>query len=181
MKTKGERIKALVENPRSPFVEDDVVFLEGLEDCRLTSLEAHAAEPEASVEPEKSEDKDAQVQIEALQKQLEALKTASAKPRTEEEYLSDAPDSVKQIVTSYKMAQAARRAELVGKLKTAQSVYSEAELSALESEHLEKLAKITTASGKADFGPAGGAHKDDENVVPAAPNFRERVLAARKN
>lgn len=76
---------------------------------------------------------------------LAVLEAAQPKPKekTEEEFLADAPASIKKVIEENKARVAARKTELITTLKAAkQSVYEEAELAAMDLEALEKLVKF---------------------------------------
>lgn len=111
-----------------------------------------------------------------------ASSSGEPKPKTEEEYLAEAPESIRSIVAEHKARAAARRTELVGSLKTAQQAFTEEELSAMPTSHLEKLAAMASAKpvGR-DFSAAGvpRAAADGDEKVPAPVNINDRIRAAR--
>lgn len=165
--TKQEKdtlIKALTECNCSGFVTGDVKALETMTDEQLTRLKQRAdatAKTEADL-------KAAAAQVdEAKAKTIETeakLKAASEKKLTEEEALAQFP-SIKALVDKASADEAARKADLVNKLKTAQSAYTEEELKTLALPMLAKLAVIAKVDQPvADYsgrGLAMSSAKDD--------------------
>lgn len=169
---KNERITALISNPATPWDAADQAYLEGLSDERLTALEANAAAQAAPKADEKAEEKT----VERV-----AEEKVETKPLTEEEYLATAPDSIKQIVSDYKAAQARRKQELVGSLKTAQAEYTEAELGAMDVPQLERLARVAKAAEPAVDNSGRGLPRaaSEKETVPPPIDMTERIRALR--
>lgn len=165
---KEDVVNALMSVDGSPFAAEDKESLMAMSDGALTCMAKHLVDPpEPKPEPE----------VKAAEEK---------KPLTEEEYLAQAPDSIKSIVSEHKAAQAAKRTKLVNELKVAQSAYSEAELTALPTDQLEKISKITTAAApKKDFSLSGAPRaaasaEEDENSAPKPIDMNARIRAAQK-
>jgi hypothetical protein len=120
--------------------------------------------------------------------QIEALERAAnppPKPPTEEEYLANAPASIKAAVEESRARVAARKAELIGQMKAAkQNAYDDKELEALDVPQLEKLVNLIGASAPAkpraavDNSGRGLPKPEDlkegnEDRVPAPPALFE--------
>jgi hypothetical protein len=172
---KAARVKALMAKPKSPFKKEDEAGLLTLSDEALTCMEAHAEDPEPEPEPEpKPEPKPEEVKVEA------------PKVLSEDDYLAQAPDSIKEIVENHKKVQATKRVTLISGLKAAQGTYSEDELKAMSVDQLEKLDTLVKAQApKKDFSGAGApraAASEDDNKAPKPIDMAERIrdMAAKK-
>jgi hypothetical protein len=116
MRVAAERITALIENARSPFVEGDRAYLETLAEDRIADAEAKAKEPAAAP----------------------AQEPAPGTVQVSEEELS----SLRSMKAERDATRAAQKRTLVGKLKTAQTTYTEQRLAAMELEQLRDLASL---------------------------------------
>lgn len=116
MKVAAERITALIENPRSPFVEGDRAYLETLTEERIADAETKAKEPVAAP----------------------AQEPAAGTVQVSEEELS----SLRSMKAERDATRAAQKRVLVGKLKTAQTTYTEARLNTMEIEQLREIAAL---------------------------------------
>lgn len=160
-----DRVKALIAKKTNAFTDADTSFLEGMSEDRFKALE--------TFEPEK----------ETVEKvvEKEVVKEVPAAPKTEEEYLATAPESIRNIVSDHKAAQAAKRTAAVSRLKTAQSAFSEADLNAMPIDQLLKLDQaIPRQRGEVvDFSVrTAGEHRDD-STIEAPPSLTEAVGKAR--
>lgn len=153
---KQERVKALIACPKTPFTDADAAMLEGLSDERLDAYEAHFNKVEVGETKAKAEPTPA---------------------KTEEQFLAEAPEPIRAIVAEHKAAQAAKKTALVATLMGAQDVYTEAELQALDTATLEKLAKIAKPATATDFSGRGVPRHAEDEVVPAAPSLVDRIKA----
>lgn len=164
MKIATDRVKALIAKKTNAFTDTDISFLEGLPEDRFKALE--------SFEPEVVE--------KVVEK--EVVKEVVATPKTEEEYLASAPDSIRTIVTEHKAAQAAKRTAAVSRLKTAQSAFTEADLNAMPIDQLLKLDQaIPRPRGEVvDFSVrTAGENRQSNDAVDAPPSLTEAVGKAR--
>lgn len=118
MAANAERITALITNPRSPFEEADRAYLETLSVERITAAEAKAAEPTAGETAAGAADAD--------------TVTVSA----------DELASLRAMAADRERTRTAQKRALVSKLKTAQTTYNEARLSAMELEQLQDTAAL---------------------------------------
>ncbi len=138
-------IKALAACKCSGF-EGAAAELETLSDARLESLQASSA---------------------AREKAEADFKAASEKPKelTEDEALAKLP-RLKALVDGIAAQEAARKAELIGVLKTAQTAYTEEELKGLDVNVLEKLTMIAKVPMQPNANFAG-------RPMPVAPRTAE--------
>jgi DnaJ-domain-containing protein 1 len=128
-----DRIAALTANPHSTVKSPKM--LEAATDDELTQLETEAKAR-----------KDAEAETARLKAENEALKANTSKPLSEEEFMKQAPQSIRDLVVRTKTADDARKTTLVGTLKDAQKAYTEDELKALSLADLEKLAIIAKSA-----------------------------------
>lgn len=187
MKTKAEKIKSLIDNPKSGFTADDVKVLEGFSEERLETLAATAqkaadelkAAQDATAKAEA--DKKAAEDLKAAAEKSEAeIKAAAAKPKSEEELLAQYP-SIKTLVDNARATEAAKKTALVTTLKAAQTVYSEERLNAMGVEQLEEIAQLTKAAAPVDQSGRGAPRAlaaDDPNKIPPPPDLNARIRTA---
>jgi IMP dehydrogenase/GMP reductase len=156
---KEQRIAALMANKHNPV--KDQASLTAMTDAGLTALETHcttAAEAETRAAAEKA----------TVNEQIAALQANSTRSIADDD--PRLSDSTRQMIAGYKASQAARKSELVGKLKTAQTVYTEAELNEMQLDQLERitrLAKIEVASTNVDYSGVGFPRQQEQPVVPS--------------
>jgi len=174
---KCERVKALMAKKDSPFKpEDEDVLMEMSED----GLKALEAEPKVV---EKIVEKIVEKPVPAVAPVAAATpepKPEPKKPLTEEEYLAEAPDSIKTIVSEHKAAAAKRHLGLVKQIKTlAKDVYTDDELTAMPADQLDKVLKVAAASApKKDFSggaPRAASAEEEDNTPPAPIDMNERL------
>lgn len=176
MKTKAERIKALIDCDQTPFTAEDQARLEALTEEQLTQIEGQdrqgriAALIAGTIGP-KEVVKEVKVEVE---KPLTAL--------TEAEFEKIMPPSVKALVDRQKAQEAARKTALVTQLKTAQSEYTEAELQGMSIEALERTAKLVKlpAAAPVDFSGAAPRAAEQTESVDAPPDLGAAIRAAQK-
>lgn len=174
---KEQRIAALMANAHCPI--KDKATLDALNDAALTALEASVTAA-ATAATELQTTKESLV---AAQGEISTLKAAAANPKvvTEAEFLAAHP-SINEIVVNHRNEQAARKTELVTKLKAAQTVYDEPALVAMGNDELEKLAllaKVDTTT-VVDYSGRGGPRPPEQKhnmSAPPAPNLVERIKA----
>lgn len=170
MKTKAERITALMGNEHNPI--KDIKVLESASDEVLTALET-AATTAAETATKLATAEAARVAAETAKTVAEAaLKTAQEAPITADRL----PVEIKTIVEQHTARVAEEKAALVTSLKTAAaSVYTETELNAMSNEQLTKLvtlAKIeqpVTKNYAANGFPRPVAPVNGENFAPPDP------------
>jgi hypothetical protein len=157
---KQERLKKLLAAGKSTFTEADLPVLEKtLTDEQIAVLETAAA----AAQPKPKE-------------------------KTEEEFLAEAPESIKAAVKESRERLAARKTELLATMKAAkQNVYDDKELEAMDVPALEKLTKLAVASASVpgprlvDMSGRGlpKTETKDENEVPAPPDMGAQIREAR--
>lgn len=161
--TKEARIAALMAHKHNPL--KDEAALKASSEAGLAALEAHCVTADAA---EKKAGEDEVVRA-----------AAAAKPQTEEEYLQKAPASIRTLVDRHKAADALRKTELVTALKACQTEYTEAELTALATDDLERIARLTKAD--VDFSGIGitrAAAAAAGDVFANPPNGYDLALKA---
>ena len=193
--TKKERVAAIIATGKTCFKTEDVSIMEEFSEERLTALEQHietvkAAEAEADAKQKEEETKAAEAKTKEV-KAAEAKKEAEAKaaaaagaktPEQEEDDFLNTHPALGKVVSEAKAAEAAKKDELVARLKdAAKAGYTEDELKALSIAGLEKLA-ATILKPRPDFTTAGGprVQEGDDEKVPKPIDMAARIVAARK-
>lgn len=128
MKTKAERIAALINDNKRGFTSAHQLFLESQSDEQLAALEAVApvTEPAPAAEP---------------------VVASAAKPTTVDEYISQAPTEMREVLSEGLRAAKARREAVITTLKaTNRCDYTDVELAAMSSIDLERLSKLAAAA-----------------------------------
>lgn len=165
-----EKVKALIACPNNKFTEADATWLEQVPEAHLDTLIA------ASVAPAKTEPTTASAKTEV---------TPDPKPLTEEEYLAQAPESIRTLVTRQKAADAAAKTKLVAALKSSQKEFTEEELNVMPVDQLERLSRVAQVSVEdegVDFSGLGlprAAESTDDDVYTNPPDGYKLALAAR--
>lgn len=127
---KEDIISKLIANKAAPFDESDKEHLEKFSEKQLASL---------------AESLDSEEVEEETEEELEEVEDSQEEPEeeTEEKYLSKAPKSIRDMVNRHKQIDNDYREELIAALEeTKQDVYTKVELSAMETEQLEKVSKL---------------------------------------
>jgi hypothetical protein len=163
------RIANIIKNSKGRFDATDENWLLTVPEDRLTKLEAAeptpAAEPPAPVVP---------------------APAVEPKPQTAEEWMGAAPPEVASLVKRYQAAEAATKADLVKKLKTAQKIYSETDLTGMNVEQLEKIAQLAnvTLGQRSDFTgirvPELPQEDDPNTQVPAPRKLDAKIAELKK-
>lgn len=165
----AERIKALIDNPKTPWTKDETKFLESCDDKKLESFEVYTPAAKVAgdgegpklVTPKEGEGDASKVTPKEgegdASKEPVAASAAKPepKPKTEKEWLADAPPSLQKMVRSAQALETKRRDELIASLKDAQDAYSEDELKKMEIEDLEKIVRVAQATVKVDHSGQG--------------------------
>lgn len=161
---KKQRVAAIIASGKTIFKEADAAALEALSDETLAAIEAEIAAEAVPPAPAPAPESQPAETVAAAA----AAAPDPPTPQTEDEFLAAAPESIKQIVSAYKAAEAAKREGLVNKLKAAQKVYNEQELQAQPTCALEKLAALALKETQ-DFGALAprAAASTDENAIPS--------------
>lgn len=171
----NQKVKALIDGSGGKFTEADAAWLATVPEDRLAALAStpttETVAPPAPAQPV----------------------AATAKTVTEEEYLANAPESIRALVTRQKQADATKKANLVSVLKTCQSEYPEAELATMSVDQLERLDRVLGASRltevngdlAVDFSArpvVRAAGENDPHLNPPDPYNAhiERINAARR-
>src|SRR6185503_12639620 len=140
---RAARVKALIDNKKTPFSAADEAYLSGQSDARLAELEAHAAsqpDPQAPPQPAAPGEPNTGGADNRPQPTTDhapappapapapptAPSTAAAAPKakTEQEWMAEAPPALRSMVARAQAAETAQKAALVARLATAQKEYS---------------------------------------------------------
>lgn len=121
--TSKEIINRLVANASSPFKTEDVKALEAMSEETLKGL-------------------DEKFKSETTVVAAAATTITTTKPKTEEEFLQDAPESIRSLVEYHRRQEAEARTTLITALKSAQSVYTEDQLKTKPTDELRSLHKL---------------------------------------
>jgi hypothetical protein len=189
MKTKAERIKALIDDKKTTLPE---TFLQTCTEDQLKALE-EVAPPvapkteekpatEAKPAPPKTEEKPTEEKPKQEEKQLTAAEQ-------EAKWLKEAPAPVRSMFENYRASELVRRTTLVGRLKTAQKSYTEQELQNMPLVDLEKIAVLAGVESPTqqmdrvrDFSglgmPRAASSNDDAPDPPERLTDRIRAAAA---
>lgn len=204
MKNKRERIAALIANENTHFTAADAAGLEALSDETLEQIEEQAtaeptepkpaATPKPAAEPKPAATPAAQKPAEE-EEPVEEPVAAAAKPEamTEEAWLENAPPRIRQRLQRELQREAGQRALIVERLKAAQDVYTEEQLTAMSLEELERTARLCGAgakgkrdpladlAGDVDFSglgmPRASSAKAGDDKPDPAPSLRAAVAA----
>ena len=169
---KKERVNALISNEATRYTEDNREWLETLEDPQLELLEpveAKAVEPKKEPKPEPTK-------IEGK----EPTKTLEAP--TLDEYLSAAPEGVKEVLQRGLDTHKAQREDIIKVIKAnKRNTFSDENLADMNFETLESIASMADS----DYSGRGSVRTvepvDDENTVPQPPSLFEALEAKAKN
>lgn len=211
MKTKAERIKALIES--KAWTEGDRSFLEAASDCQLGALEILAADKrkdkrpdeeklaeERQVDPKPGYD-DGQphppeppVQpkptgTEPFVEKRDVDHTEQPKPKTAqsvEQYIANAPAEIADILReNLRSAQAQRDTAITALKATGRCEYTDAELKAFSASQLDKLVKLSAVAVGTDasvnFGARGTPRVASASGVPPPPSLVARIQDGRKH
>lgn len=166
----------------------DVEALEKFSDAGLTALQAHCDEQSTQFAALEERAETAEEALTALQekvptmdtqiKSLEGQLRTAKKPLSEEDWMKQAPESIRGLVERQKKLDDEKKEDLVETLKAAQEEYSEAELKAMSVVELERTARILKLNQpqQADYTGARPvprqrdlAGKDDVHLNPPDP------------
>jgi len=188
MKTKAERISALIAHKGTKFTETDRPKLEALSEDVIGTIEG--AIPEEAAAPVVAPPVAAPVAPVVAPVAAPVALAAKTDAEIEAAFLADpnTPQSLKTALLSHKTQQTARHAQLVNHLKGAQKTFTEAQLQVKSIESLEEMytllasvapsAQQLSSVGAVDFGlqmPAPRQNADGPNSVPAPPDMIAQI------
>lgn len=149
---KAQRIKALIDNPKTPWKAADQSYLEGMSEDRLKEVEQHAAPAEE--DPTKKKENEGQPAAVPQQQQTTPAATPAAQPQqvaaaateeTEEQQIAKLPKSLRAMVERAQASERARKTALITTLKSAQTEYTEQELQDMPIDGLERMSRLLQA------------------------------------
>lgn len=180
MKTKVERITALVASEHSPVRTQ--AALEAMSEKELDGLEAHVAKKVEEARVAAAPPVPAPVPVPAP-----APTAAAAAPATivvsEDEWLKQAPAYIRDMVSDGKAREASEKTRLVGLLKANQTEYTEAELNAMSAKELTRIARLANIDEPVNYGPNGAQPRSaqgNEDVYRNPPDGYRIALEAQK-
>lgn len=185
MKTKEERIKALLEHKKLGLTDASRQALEAMPDETLTALEQAAAlttEPKAAATEPKAEQPKAEQQTQAAP-QAET-KAAAQAPLTAEQFIAQAPVEIQESLREGMRAAAERRNGFIAALKASgRCKFTDEQLAAKSTTELEQLVELAGAA-KPDVQVAGvlpraAGSGDEKKAPPAPPSLIGSIRAAR--
>lgn len=178
---KKERIAALMAHPHSPLKIQKA--LEALDDDSLKAIEDAADVAKKAAEKAEADAKESAGKLAELGEEVKTLRAAAANPKTltEAEFMGAAPAEFKTIIEQHRAAEAAEKAELIGKLKTLEA-FTEEQLKAKSNDELRSLAKLAKVEVQArpevDFGGRNFPRAAEGIESAAAPNPYDGPLKA---
>lgn len=182
MKTKDERISALIASQKNTFADAHKAFLATLSEDQLKQLE----DADATIAEPKAEEPKPEAAVVAKPEAVAAVAepkpeptVASAKPIT----VADLPAELKDLVDNAKAHDATVRAGAIKALaESKQTVYSEADLKAMSTKDLVRVATLASKPGATavvDFSMQNlqGVAPVEESDVVAAPKSLAALFA----
>jgi hypothetical protein len=176
MKTKAEIIAGLIASGR--FKEAQRAALEATDEIVLQAIDttpAETAEAKATREAAAAAAETARVN---------AAAAAAARPRTLEQYVTEAPPEIREVLNGALATAKAKKDATIASLKASgRCAYSDTELSALSQSDLDKMVKLAgiTEPAAVDYslsGPAPRANADN-GEIPKPAHFADRIRANR--
>lgn len=173
MKTKKERVAALIANTKLKLKTEQADELEKAPDTVIESLEAAAT---ALAEPPKKEDPPAPEKKEDPPKVL-----------TVDEYIAAAPPALQSVLReNLRVAEAAKTAKIEALKATKKCDFTDDELKALSTEQLDKIIKmagITTPTALVDYSgrqlpPDPSIKTENKNKVDPPPSLHKAIRIA---
>jgi hypothetical protein len=141
MKTREQRVSALIANKASKYDESDRPWLLALEDAQIEKIEASTT-VEVDDEAKKVEVAEAE---KAAAEQRELAANKGQKPLTAEQYIAQAPSELQEVLQSGLRMQRSHRAKLIDGIVT-NSEFKAEELGGYELTVLERMYKAVTKS-----------------------------------
>lgn len=171
--TKDERIAAMIAASGGKLTDADKTWLSAVPDAQLAGIEAANKVEAAPAAP-----------VVVAPVAAAAAPAPVVVPETQEQFLARNPE-LKSLVDRQKAQDTARRSYLVGKLKTAQTEYSEAQLNEMPIDGLERTARLLKIGGPVDTSvdysgmavPRDASQND--NSAPPPPDQNAAIRAAR--
>lgn len=168
--TKTERIKALAANEFNPRPFNDPEFLKTAPEEVLKALEDNAST--------RKKEKEA-VDLKAA----EEKKAAEVKTLSPEDWMSQAPPEIRDMVARHQAADAKAKSDLVAKLKTAQKVLTEEQLKARSLEQLQEIAALAATNAPVNYagrGPQEPVAAEDDYMRQPPPDGYKIALEKQK-
>jgi len=150
-----ELVARLISNEASPFDSEDEETLEGFCEKKLEAMAASFEEDDDG--DDEGVDDDA----------IDVDDDTDPKPKTEDEWMAEAPEPLRSMVLDYKAEEASRREALIESLSKAQTVISKEALETKSTEDLRALAELTEVETDAYIGR--GVVPDDAANDPPRP------------
>lgn len=179
MKTREQRVQALIDNKATKFTDDDRAWLTTLEEAVLDKLEP---EEISSGEGDTNVDGGAAPAADGQSPAAAPVANSAAKPVTTDEYIASAPAEIRALLESSLRLQRERRANLEKSVK-ANTKLTDADLKAMSDDMLERImqsvAPVYAGQGAGGSVDAHGTHmstnSDNDAFVPAPKVFEAKA------
>jgi hypothetical protein len=177
--TKAERITALMATPK--FKVFSKATLELLTDEQLTSFEAEAKTPVADAVPQVAASTTSATPEATARETVEGV----LKAMSEADFLACAPKPIRDLVQAAKDRETVERTTLVAAMKTSQTEFTEAELTAMPIDQLRRFSRVCNVRvDPVDFSGRGvprdaNSGDDDQFSAPKAIDMVSRIKASR--
>lgn len=181
---KKDAVGRLIANSASPFEESNRAMLEAMSEDKLKALEDAFPDPTNVDEEDEDEEED------GTETPPPAVK--ASKRKTEEEFLADAPDSIRQLVADAKRTDARRRKGLIKSIVGAKKGLTEKDLQSRTTEDLVLLAKVAgvaedrelersfIGSGVAESSSSADDEEDHPSIRNPPDGYRVAERAAKR-
>lgn len=175
MKTKEEKISALISNEQTQFSEDERSFLEGLDEAKLDMLAPVPVKTSGKEIEEVKETSSENTGSEAVKNSDPVLNKAlqEKKPQSVEDYISSAPPEMQEVLGSGLKMQREHRASLVKMITSnTASGFKEEDLKGFSVEQLDKMARMAAPAdyvGRSASPVSNFSHEDES--IPDMPDM----------
>jgi hypothetical protein len=188
-----EKVQLLIENEATKFVEDDRAWLEAMDESAVDKLmPEEKSKMQITVENTARDIAEGKLPQQTLvinkdgaaefkEKVIELKKKDDDPPKTVDEFISNAPGEMKDVLKSAMSMHREKKDCLVASiLANKANQFTKEELDIMESKQLEGMAALAVESSKVkDFSlNAGGRHKTEEVEVMEAPKFEDYAKKA---
>lgn len=184
MKTRKEKVDALLRANSAGWTEDDRGFLMEADDALFTTIEEkategirHNAEPPKKGDKKDDEDEDmTDEELAALEKKVNAAKAKRNPPKanasmTVDEHIASLPPEVREVVQSGLRTNKESKALAIKALKdSGRCPFTDAQLEAKTLDELRGLVQL--AAVPVDFSGAAPKNNADDGAVPEMPDLK---------
>jgi len=170
-----EKVKALIDSDKTEFTKDDSDFLTNLEEEQFNKIEKLLVNQEKVEKKEESVDdgeKKAKKEEPKANDEKKVEPKVNEKPKTAEEFISDAPKELAEILSSGLKMHRDKKAGLIKALVAdARCKFSEAELETRSVDELIKLTDLAAITPDFSGRDTSKPKVNEEDDVPPMPTF----------